>query len=189
MSPILGIYASSNYQRVTPDNGAMFPIAMAVGTGSSASITFNSIPTTTYKHLQLRIFARNTTSATNSGVNIRFNGDTGNNYAFHYLLGDGSSPAAGGSGSLSLGILNEIPANNATANAYGVLVVDILDAFSTSKNKTIRSLGGYDLNGSGKVGLYSSAWFNNTTAISSITLGSDNYFNSTTQVGLYGIKG
>jgi hypothetical protein len=174
---------------VTPSTSSYESIATALGTGSSSTLTFSSLGTyaSTYKHLQIRLFGRNTTSATNSGINIRFNGDTGNNYAFHYLVGDGSSAAAGGSGSLSLGILNEIPANNATANAYGVLVIDILDAFSSTKNKTVRSLGGYDLNGSGKAGFYSSAWFS-TSSITSITLGSDNYFNSTTQAALYGIK-
>ena len=53
----------------------------------------------------------------------------------------------------------------------------------------MRSLGGYDANGSGNVGLFSGVWMN-TAAITSISLLSDSGNQEQyTQFALYGIKG
>ena len=96
MAPILGILASSNYQRVVPDDGAMFPIAMAnVGSAGASFVEFTSIPDT-YKHLQLRGIVRANRAGSTDSVGITFNGvTTGGAYDYHILYGDGSSPTAG----------------------------------------------------------------------------------------------
>ena len=66
-------------------------IATATGTGSSGVITFSSIPST-YKSLQIRYMSKDT-NASDGVLNpkIQFNSDTGNNYAYHELRGDGTS--------------------------------------------------------------------------------------------------
>lgn len=186
MAPILGIYASSNYQRVAPDTGAMFPIAMVQGTGSSGTIDFTSIPNT-YKHLQLRAFY----TCTASPGTLRFavgtgSIDTGANYASHQLSGDGSSastPFNTTSGTNSYLLLE-------SQQTYGwAVVMDILDYTSTSKNKTIRTLTGGDNNGSGYVGLTSTLWMQQT-AITNIRISTQSgSFTNTSQFALYGIKG
>lgn len=182
MSPIIGIIASQNYPRVT--NSFESIATVSVGAGGSSSISFSSIPST-YKHLQIRFISNN---ASNQNVFLRFNGDTtGANYTRHYLYGDGSSAAAGGNvsdGQLSIGY------TSTAANIFGGGVVDVLDYTSTSKNKTIRSLAGYDANGSGLVVLYSGLWSKTPEAITSISIyaGSGN-INQYSQFALYGIKG
>lgn len=191
MSPILGIVASQNYSRIT---GAFESIATVTGNGSSSTVTFSSIPST-YKHLQLRIISRvGIDSASLSGNLMTFNSDTGSNYTFHSLRGDGTNATAVGfaTGTYSGFLINSSPASQLLASTHSVNIVDIHDYSDTSKNKTARLLGGYDFNGGtggGNINLRSSAWLN-TSAISDITitnLNSGNYVAGST-FSLYGVK-
>lgn len=161
-------------------------IATFTAAGGEASYNFTSIPST-YKHLQLRTSVRNT--STGSFLYGQFNGDTGANYSFHNLSGDGASASASGSNGNSILRIGRMPISTDLANVYGTSIVDILDYGSTSKNKTIRVLMGADFNGSGTVYLYSNAWFN-TAAVSSILVyPAANTFAAGSTVALYGIKG
>ena len=167
-------------------------IATATGTGSSGTITFSSIPTT-YSHLQIRAIARD--SSANTGVStyfVRFNNDTASNYAFHRLYGDGTSALATGSATQTyIYVSGAIPGGGNTANIMGTSILDIHDYSSTTKNKTLRTFNGTDLNNSnGVVGLSSALWLS-TSAINRIDfiiLGGPNFTTSTT-FALYGIKG
>jgi hypothetical protein len=75
---------------------------------------------------------------------------------------------------------------------FGGGVVDILDYASTSKNKTIRTLSGADINGAGgDLRLSSGLWFATPAAITSITLyanGGSSDFAQYSSFALYGIK-
>ena len=72
------------------DPGAMIPIATVNGTGSSSTLTFSSIPQN-YEHLQIRGIA---SVGDMDDVIIQFNSDTGSNYSWHMIVGNGSSVAA-----------------------------------------------------------------------------------------------
>ena len=81
-----------------------------------------------------------------------------------------------------------MPAASATASIFGSAIIDIFDYANTNKYKTMRSLYGSDLNGSGQVGIASSVWMN-TNAINSIKL----YFTSSnlaqySSFALFGVK-
>ncbi len=160
---------------------------VTVGSGGAANIEFTSIPGT-YQHLQIRMIARSTTSNASSYALLRFNGDTGANYAWHWLNGNGASAAASGSGGSTEGYVEEFTGNTATASIFGAAVIDILDYASTSKNKTVRALAGNDRNGSGRLYVYSDLWAS-TSAITTITLpvNSGNWAQYTT-AALYGVK-
>lgn len=164
-------------------------IATATGTGSSGVITFNSIPQT-YKHLQVRAILRGTASATANGTDMRFNSDSGANYTLHRLIGDGASASADGYTGRTGAWLGLETDANAGANIYAACVTDILDYTNTNKYKTTRSLGAYDLNGSGQINFASAVWLN-TAAITSITINAASGGNWTTasHFALYGIKG
>jgi len=181
---------------VFPGLGDYESIATATGNGSATTLTLGSIPST-YKHLQLRITARDTRSAsTNDTMQIYFNSDSASsapyNYTRHGLRGTGSGSATSysnvQSASENVGVLVG-PAINALASVMGVAVVDILDYANTNKFKTVRSLGGYDENGSGFIEFISSLW-NSTSAINSITFvnNGSSAWTSTTHFALYGIK-
>jgi len=184
MAPVLGIWASSNYQRVAPDNGAMFPIAMVnVGTATS-TVDITNIPST-YTHLQIRA---SFSTSTGTDTWVRFNSDTtANNYVSHFLNGNGSAASAGAlaAGTSAGGYLGY----SGSTTSYVGTILDILDYKSTTKNKTLRNLTGYDANGSGQVYLFSSVWLNSSSAISSLRFyTSSGNFNVNSQFALYGIK-
>lgn len=141
---------------------------VTVPSGGAVSISFAGIPTG-YKHLQVRVSARGTGNDTY--FNTRFNSDTAANYSWHQLFGDGSSAGAG-AGSSATGMVGVQFTD--TASVFNAGIIDILDYASTNKAKTVRSLSGFDANGSGKVILRSGAWYKNTSsvydAVTSITL-------------------
>jgi hypothetical protein len=161
-------------------------IATATGTGSSGVITFSSIPST-FKHLQLRITARS--SGGNTEIAFTCNGDTGSNYSYHFVYGDGSAVAASASSSVASMKVAYGSASTALASTNAVNIVDLLDYQDTNKYKTIRSLSGLDVNGSGGFAQLSSGSWRSTAAVSTLTLTLANNYTTATQIALYGIKG
>jgi hypothetical protein len=177
------------YRSMLAGNDAYIPtafesIASANGNGSASTITFSSIPGT-YQHLQIRVFAND---ATGNNIRLRINGDTGTNYTYHGIRGDGSTvDAVAGTSQSSNWVAGYA---GYTTNMFTVAVIDIHDYASTTKNKTVRSFAGYDQNGAGFSQLWSGLWLS-TSAITSISLlntGSANYVTNST-FALYGIKG
>ena len=156
--------------------------SIATSNPSGAStLTFSSVPST-YSHLQIRFASK--ASVDGTGIRIQFNGDTGSNYYLHFISGDGATASAGASG---LGASGSVGITSNTTNVQSVGIIDVLDYLSTNKYKTVRSLYGYDANGSGYVRLGSSLWSASAAAITSITI----FPSSGTLTGsfaLYGIK-
>lgn len=153
---------------------------------STASVTFSSLGTySNYKHLQIRVAARTDRSgAADDNVIMRFNGDSGSNYSCHNLRGNGSSVISGALTNETKIVARAIGGNDGN---FGAVVIDILDAFETTKYKTSRSLGGYATN---IVELGSGSW-RNTAALTSILLDQDvgSNFLTGSRFSLYGIKG
>lgn len=169
-------------------------IATVTGTGSAGDITFSSIPST-YKHLQLRGVAQDTSTAgdTTLSLELRFNSDTGSNYAYHELRGDGASASNNaGSAETKIVVFNANMRAAAASNIHGVSIIDIHDYSSTTKKKTLRSFSGMDRNSGstdGRLSLGSGLWMNEN-AITSITLiPAITAFTTTSTFSLYGIKG
>jgi len=171
MSPILGTrgsLAASAYGFTSgaPAIGNYESIqTVTVGAGGSSTISFTSIPAT-YTHLQIRAIARYSTG-TETGVKMRINSDTGSNYAYHELYGTGTG--AGAAAGTTQTAISDVMYINATSNVFGGAVIDILDYANTNKYKTIRSLNGADVNGSGYITFMSGLW-QNTAAITNIEL-------------------
>jgi hypothetical protein len=195
MTPILGIWASQNYNRYSLPKSFESIATTTVGAGGTATITFSSIPQT-YTHLQIRGFCR-TESTNNDGRSIvlRFNSDSGSNYSWHYLIGYQTTS----NGTESYGVANQTYGYAGIAAPDGVLsnvfsghIVDILDYANTNKYKTTKTLAGYDINGTtgwSFLGLYSSSW-RSTSAITSIDiLTTSGDIAQYSQFALYGIKG
>ena len=155
---------------------------VTVGGSGLTTATFSSIPST-YKHLQVRI--TNLTNSATNDVRMRFNSDTGSNYVWHQLQGNGASASAATNTSqtyIAAGLTGS-STNPATT------IVDILDYTNTNKYTTARILGGYDANGSGYVFLWSGLW-QNTNAISTIEFSCSAVdFNQYSHFALYGVKG
>ena len=177
MSPILGIWASQNYPRIT--NSYESIATVTVGAGGQSSIEFTSIPST-YKHLQVRMLAK---FSGGDWTEIKLNGDTGSNYTYHYLQGNGSAASAGG------GSFNASGLGLQFGTEWGSGIIDVLDYTNTNKLKTVRNLGGFDANGSGFIILSSNLW-NNTAAVTSLKLqkSSAGTFAQYSSFALYGVR-
>jgi hypothetical protein len=160
-----------------------------VGAGGVASITFSSIPST-YAHLQIRYIARTARANQEDNIQLRFNSDSGGNYAAHVLYGDGASTGSFSDGSsISFNTRSVVAAASSASGLFGSGVIDILEYTNTSKNTTVRSLNGYDANGAGQIRLSSGLWLN-TAAITSITILSANSANisQNSSFALYGVN-
>ena len=162
---------------------------VTVGSGGSAGpITFSSIPST-YQHLQIRWMLRSTAAGyTNQSMAFRINSSSSASYTYHALYGDGTNAAATGGGGYTYAYFDSIPGASTSSGIFGSGVIDILDIQNTNKNKTIRSLGGFDSNGAGIVQFDSIAWIS-TSAITQL----DFYpytgnFAQYSTIALFGVK-
>jgi hypothetical protein len=158
---------------------------------SSATITFSSIPAT-YTHLQLRVLARSDyASAASEAMRMQINGQTATSYYTNHLIyGDGASALTDNDVNSVAGLnINRLPAATTASSIFGVLVIDILDYANTNKNKTLRTLGGWDANGAGRIN-FNSGLFTSTAAISSIDikLSTGSNYIAYSSFALYGIK-
>jgi hypothetical protein len=156
---------------------------------SQASVVFSSLGTysSTYKHLQLRYTAQTVGSATTlTAIIFRLNSDTGSNYTMHSLKGQGSSVTSDSQVGLTGIVLNDSLPRTSQTSKFGAGVIDFLEAFSTTKNKTIRTLYGAEVTGEKTIALHSAVWLD-TDSITSIELTSD--FGTGSRFSLYGIKG
>lgn len=175
-----------------PSNGYELLETAIVGAGGTSSVTFSNLNTnygSTYQHLQLRIVGRTNRNDTDDFLTIRFNGDSGNNYAVHRLRANGTNVESSvPRTSYSNLEVYSLTAATQTANSFGAMIIDILDPFETTKNTTIRTFAG--LTGSYNfVGLSSGLWMN-TNAITTILL--DQFFGTQFLAGsrfsLYGFR-
>lgn len=191
MSPILGIWASSiSGSKAITSNFISLQTATVDASGA-ATITFNSIPST-YKHLQLRAISKCTSAGASFGlITMNFNSDTtAANYTYHRIAGSGAIAQAYSTTALGYSAMSYITTNDASISGmFAGAIIDILDYTDTNKYKTIRSLSGFNFNNNtGYIGFMSSLWLS-TSAITSITIGSqsDNLAQYT-QFALYGVK-
>jgi hypothetical protein len=177
--------ASSASNSVTPASPTSFE-SIATFTSTNTSIaTFSSIPST-YKSLQVRF---SFLAGTGQNINLRLNGDSGANYASHWMKG--VNPTTVASQSLISATYMRLEGNsNGTSDAYPFVgVIDIIDYSSTSKNKTVKSITANNKNSNFEVNLLSGIWLS-TSAVNSLTiyLGDGVNFNSGTTIALYGVK-
>jgi hypothetical protein len=188
MTPILGITASQISGHLwSPSNSYDSIATVTVGAGGTASLAFTSIPST-YKHLQIRLFARSTEATGTQNVNMSVNGGAGSTW--HRIFGNGASVGVNAQISASV-IIGQISGATATSGVFGVATIDLLDYKETTKYKTARALFGFNDNnvGAGEVvQLFSGLW-QDTAAATSITLTAGAGFAQYTSAALYGIKG
>jgi hypothetical protein len=169
----------------------MYPIASYTVSGNSTTqFTFSNIPQN-FTHLQIRAsWNCYNNSSGNSGY-MGFNGDSGSNYSWHYILGSGSSASSGNGSSSGSMLFGNYPWYTGTSSPFfATNIIDILDYNNSNKNKTINSLNAYDTNGTIQgCWIFSGCWYN-TNSINSITIGSSgsgNYYMPNSRFDLYGI--
>ena len=184
MSPILGIYASQVSGKLWPASSYESISTVTVGSGGASSIVFSSIPST-YSHLQIRMISqtnRNFSGNFIDAVYLQLNSTS--TAIYHQLIGNGSAASA----NASEPIYTYQPNSGSSTSIFGASIVDILDYSNTNKNKTIRALFGFDVNGSGGFVGLNSALSPTTAAITSITITSLGNYNQYSSFALYGVN-
>jgi hypothetical protein len=183
-------FLAGNSQYVSPTYEAIATTTLAT---AAASITFSSIPTD-YTHLQVRIWGYNN-SGSDRTLWMQFNSDSGSNYRNHYLAGTGAAISASADSAATVGILPYNGPSSATgfngdSTKASVVIMDILDYTNTNKYTTVRTIGGWDGNGSGQIYFSSGLWMN-TAAITNLYfhLPYSTLVGTGTKMALYGIKG
>lgn len=177
--------AASN--SVTPASPSSYESISTITLGSTGGVSFTSIPST-YKHLQLRCSLIGNDA---SLITVRYNGDTGTNYARHWILGDGTNVLLNGEQNMSYWRGGVTPNSGVTTTIFTPVIIDIID-YASTKYKTSRSFNGFDLNGTWGQGVYmlSGLWMD-SSAINQIDLNiqTSNGFIAGSVFSLYGIKG
>lgn len=198
MSPLLQTLSAASVRAFgwsrgsAAGGGAMELISTQILGTAAATITFSSIPQT-YKHLQVRVVGRfSANSSGNVDLSMRVNGDTvSGHYAWHQLIGNGSSATFNTATSTNYIAAGVVPNNLATTNTFSGTVIDVLDYTSASKNKTIRALGGVAPASTLQVQLASGLWIS-TAAVTSLSFFDGmnvTNFMVGTRISLYGVLG
>ena len=176
--------------------GAYQLISTTILTGTQGSVSFDvSTLASTYRHLQLRVVPKTNENVVISGLRIRLGSptaDSGTNYASHQLFGNNNAVSSSGNPNETWMFAGTSAGANATGNAFHASVIDLLDAFSSTKFTTMRALYGNPESTAANsvVGLNSGVW-RNTAAVQTIQLLSTGgaSFVSGSRFSLYGIQG
>ncbi len=139
------------------------PLGTTTLATTATSITFSSIPAT-YRDLVLVVNGQFTA---NTGLGIRFNGDTGSNYSVQVLDNNGSTPRAG----VDSPITSFYGSWSATTSGTRYNnELHLFDYSASDRQKQVLYRNGYtDNGGTSRVSLFSGKWANNS-AVTSITL-------------------
>jgi hypothetical protein len=169
----LGLLGAASFVAPT---GSYDLLQTEILTSSQASVTFSSLGdyAADYQHLQIRAVASGT-----GVLALRFNGvTTSGAYKDHRLVGF--------NGSVTSDTINTDRIYIGRGTDQAPMVIDILDPFVTTKNKTVRTLNG-DLASIPVIQLISGAWFN-TASVTSITLLTQGSWTSLSRFSLYGLR-
>jgi hypothetical protein len=162
-----------------PAGSTYTPIATTTLGSSATSYTFSSIAGT-YTDLYLVAFVK--TDDSSRAFTFQVNGDTGSNYSWTNLIGNGSA-ASSGRGSSSTNINLSAGAQTGYDSNGGLYLMNFQNYSNTTTNKTVVVRNAYAAGfASATVGLWRS-----TSAITSITMTSGANMLAGCTFTLYGI--
>ena len=159
---------------------------VTLSSASSSIVSLTSIPQT-FTHLQIRHLARSTRASGVDDMSIKINGSA-NAGAIHNLNGNGATVSAFAF-TIYTPAISYYPTAATTASVFSGGIIDILDYKDTNKYKTVRTITGFDANGSGYISLVSNLALT-TSAVTSIDFTMNNGdFAQYSSFALYGIRG
>jgi hypothetical protein len=155
-------------------------IALATVTlgASAASVTFGSIPAT-YRDL---IIVATATATQSTFGRMRFNGDSGTNYFFVRMSGNGSSATSTFGSSLGAAYLGEIAKSN--TGAILQMNVSVMDYSATDKHKTLLARADAAATGTDAT---ASRWASTAAITSLLIFPDDGSWTSGSTFSLYGV--
>lgn len=159
---------------------------VTVGSGGAADITFSSIPAT-YTDLCLVYSARTTLSDNSQNLRLQMNGDTGNNYSYRRLYGDGSSAASDSGSSQAYILVGLADAATSTSNTFSNGQIYIPN-YAGSNYKSTSSDAVSENNATLAYAYLIAGLWSSTSAITSLKFYAANNFAEYSTATLYGIK-
>lgn len=158
-----------------------------LGADAASLDTLDGGVNTNYSALLILAYIRSTASGPSSGVNLRFNNDSGANYTYERInIGNTSLAGARTAGGTAIGL--DVPAASATANFFGILRMFVYKYangthypwFEASEgtpsdvatNAYFNTLGGY---------------YASTTAISRVALSGSSNLKAGSSLEIYGL--
>ena len=99
--------------------------------GSTASVTFSSIPST-YNDLKLVVSARGDAAAFPVAINMKINSDTTSKYSYTHLLGNSSATSSTRASSQTVDAIQNVDGASATASTFGSWEIYIPNYTSTA---------------------------------------------------------
>jgi len=112
--------------------------------GTTASITFSGISS---KYINITVYwsARDTNAGLSDSLLLRFNGDTGNNYGYQYVEGQGTTAqaASGAMSTVSSITIGKVTGGSATASYYSGGRFDVLgwNKSASGRNTAVAGVG------------------------------------------------
>jgi|688.fasta_scaffold1181052_1 hypothetical protein len=157
-----------------PAGSTYTPIATTTLGSAASTYTFSSIPST---YTDLVVVNSGTLNSTRN-CTVRLNGDTGSNYSWTYLYGDGSSASSARASNTSEGLINYVGTEQSTT------ILQINNYSNSTTYKTVLSRASSSVLGTMTVVLL----WRNTAAVTSLTLTSAaGQFQTGSTFTLYGI--
>ena len=157
------------------------PIATVVVGSATASITFSSISSA---YTDLRVVFFNTSTSGNQNASLTLNSDTGTNYAWTRIKGDGSSSS---STRTTTADRIDMTADGTSSTIPQLFIMNIF-SYAGSTNKSILIESAEDKNGSGTVSRQVALW-RSTSAVTSLTLTCNtSTWKAGTRATVFGIK-
>ena len=164
---------------------------------NAAVITFDSIPAT-YEHLKIIGTGQSDAASATDNVKLTLNGDTGSNYSFHYIGGEGTSEWLGKTAGVAYWLFpyNINGANSASSGSiqmYDTFSCIIYDYANTNKNTSFEGLaqgkGNAAMVGSSAYITQHTGVWDSTVAVTSIsfTTNQGDWLRGT-EISLYGLK-
>jgi hypothetical protein len=178
-------------------DGPAYELIETVSLASSQSeVSFTNISqyASIYRHLQVRMVGRTIRAAVSAGLRAQVNGNTGSNYSEHstlaFIAPSQNYIFTGGNAPNTFMALHEIPGTSIPADKFAAGVLDITEAFSSTKNKTLRNFGGWLHDLDSNTLYQNSGAFYSTAVVDSLRFFlSTSDFASGTRFSLYGIRG
>ncbi len=131
---------------------------------AAASVDSGAIIPATYRLLEVYVIARTTQAALTSSYQLRFNNDSGSNYARQFVRGADLTASAFGSAT-ETGFPAICAANTAGAAIYSTAVFHVPFYTGGSHNRTINWIDGHvaDATANRVVNTQAGRWFSNAT--------------------------
>jgi hypothetical protein len=149
---------------VLTDGEAWVALQTNVLTSDAATVTFQSTTGANdwsqYMDLVIIAYVRNGRADTGGApAAMNFNNDTGSNYSYQELSGDGASATKQSSTTAAYAPMGTVPKDSDTANVFAAIVVNLFD-INSGKYKTLLVENAQDRDNSGTAQIYTCTWKN-----------------------------